>query len=305
MLYRILFLITVILLLQTVGKSQNQLEVEVDGYIEQIKIISGTPDGFFEQLPTTSDKNSAVSKLIELGMDAVPYLTTYLTDDSLTQAFVRGRRDRNFKKQVAVNEYVIYVIRKITDYEFFLPLKQNDSSELQKLEQQVISWWRDNHTKTLLERKIDEVNDSVHTNRFNAYKWLGREKAKEARIVLEQRIETLLTGEVNSLKQEEMAECAKSLAEIGDSDSIPAVEKVCKHFSYWMYRSYRPSEEGRSATDSGQITRLFKAYRALANLGQKDDALLILKEIENKYLQEMELSTQKEFLKNLTEVEKW
>lgn len=305
MLYRILFLITVILLLQTVGKSQNQLEVEVDGYIEQIKIISGTPDGFFEQLPTTSDKNSAVSKLIGLGMDAVPYLTTYLTDDSLTQAFVRGRRDRNFKKQIAVNEYVIYVIRKITDYEFYLPLKQNDSSELKKLEQQVVSWWRDNHTKTLLERKINEVNDSVHTNRFNAYKWLGREKAKEARIVLEQRIETLLTGEVNSLKQEEMAECAKSLAKIGDADSIPAVEKVCKHFSYWMYRSYRPSEEGRSATDSGQITRLFKAYRALANLGQKDDALLILKEIENKYLQEMELSTQKEFLKNLTEVEKW
>jgi hypothetical protein len=305
MLYRVFFLTIVILLLPTVGKSQNQLEVEVAEHIEQIKMISGTPDGIFEQLPTTSDKNSSVSKLIDLGMEAVPFLTPYLTDDSLTQAFVRGRRDRNFKRQIAVNEYVIYVIRKITDYEFYLPLKQNDSSELKKLEQQVFSWWRANHTKTLLERKIDEVNDSVHTNRFNAYKWLGREKAKEARIVLEQRIETLLKGEVNSLKQEEMAECAKSLAEIGDADSIQAVEKVCKHLSYWIYMSYRPSEEGRSATGSNQITILFKAYHALANLGHKDDALLILKEIENKYLQEMELSTQKEFLKNLTEAEKW
>jgi len=305
MLYRILLLITVILLLQITSKAQNQLEVEVGRQIEQIKEISGTSDGLFEKLPATNDKESPVSELIGLGMDAVPHLAPYLSDDSLTQAFVRGRRDRNFKKQIAVNEYVIHAIRKITDYEFYLPSKQNDSSELEKLEQQVVSWWQENHTKTLLERKIDEVNDPVHTNRFNAYKWLGREKAKEARIVLEQRIETLLTGEVNSLKQEEMAECAKSLAEIGDADSILAVEKVCKHFYYWMYRSYRPSEEGRSGTDSGQIARLFKAYRAFANLGQKDEALSSLKEIENKYLQEMELSTQKEFLKNLTEVEKW
>jgi hypothetical protein len=305
MLYRILLLITVILLLQITSKAQNQLEAEVGRQIEQIKKISGTSDGLFEKLPATNDKESPVSELIGLGMDAVPHLAPYLSDDSLMQAFVRGRRDRNFKKQIAVNEYVIYAIRKITDYEFYLPSKQNDSSELEKLERQVVSWWQENHTKTLLERKIEEVNDPVHTNRFNAYKWLGREKAKEARIVLEQRIETLLTGEVNSLKQEEMAECAKSLAEIGDADSISAVEKVCKHFYYWMYRSYRPSEEGRSATDSGQITRLFKAYRAFANLGQKDEALSSLKEIENKYLQEMELSTQKEFLKNLTEVEKW
>ncbi len=118
MMYRILFLITVILLLQTTSQAQNYLEVEVAGHIEQIKIVSGTSDGLFEKLPTTSDKNSSVSKLIGLGMDVVPFLTPYLTDDSLTQAFVRGgKRDRNAKRQIAVNEYVIFVIRKITDYE--------------------------------------------------------------------------------------------------------------------------------------------------------------------------------------------
>ena len=309
MLYRILFIAAVILLLQTVSKAQNQFDVEVARQIEQIKKISGTSDGEFEKLPATSpatsDKDSPVSKLIGLGMDVVPHLTPFIADDSLTQAFVRDRRDRSSRRQIVVNEYVIFVIRKVTDYEFYLPSKQNDASELQKLQQQIVSWWQENHTKTLLERKIDEINDPVHTNRFNAYKWLGREKAQEGRLALEQRIETLLTGDVNSLKQSEMAECAESLAEIGDANSVTAVEKVCEHSSYWMYMSFRPSEEGRSGTDSGQITRLFKAYRALAILGQKGEALLSLREIERKYLQEMELCTQKEFLKNLTEAEKW
>jgi hypothetical protein len=72
-----------------------------------------------------------------------------------------------------------------------------------------------------------------------------------------------------------------------------------------MYMSYRPKEEGRSGTGSDQIATLFKAYKALASLGFKDEALSHLEALKSKYLAEMESSTQEEFLNKLESAIDW
>jgi len=220
------------------------------------------------------------------------------------------------KRTALVNEYVIFVINRIAEHNFYLPPESDRTqrygtpnparpTNISELELQIRSWWKENQTKSLLERKIEDVNDPIHDNRFAAYEWFGRTKAMEGRDPLEQRIDALLTGQVDSLKQTEMAACAEALAQIGDSTSAPTVRKVCNHLSYWLSMRYRPKEEGRSAGWSNQIGTMSKAYRALASLGFKDEALSRLEDFKSRYLGEMDTSVQEEFLKEFESAKTW
>jgi hypothetical protein len=176
---------------------------------------------------------------------------------------------------------------------------------IEELQVQINAWWRNNRTRTLLDRKIDDVNDPIHENRFSAYEWLGRTKAEAGRLPLERRIDSLLTGEVNTLKQCEMAACAESLAKVGTVQSADIVRKVCDHLSYWVHMSYRPVGEGRAGRGSMQLSDLFRAYHALSSLGFKDEALSRLQELELKYYGEMDPLTKQEFLRNLENARNW
>ncbi len=296
-------LIAIIFLSQVTYAAQPDLKTQVAQQVERIKTISGSSENLFFELPSTSRNDGPISELISYGMDALPYLTRYLADTSLTQAYRIHGSGR--KRQVAVNEYILYVINKIAEHNFSPPYDPDGVLDDEALQSRILSWWQENKSKSLLERNINAVNDPDHSNRFSAYQWLGRARAKEGRLPLEQRINALLIGEVNSLKQSEMAACAENLGEIGNSDSVLVVRKVCDYLSYWLCMSYRPIEQGRSGTGSGQISDLFKAYRALATLGFKDEALSHLRELRTKYLNEMEPSTQQEFLHNLEEAERW
>lgn len=294
---------TAILLVQVTNAAQVNLETRVVQQVERIRTISGSSENLFMELPATSHRGGPVAELISYGMDAVPYLTPYLADTSLSQAYKVHGSGR--KRQAAVYEYIIHVINKISDHNFSASFTQDGLPDSKALQRQVLSWWRENRSKSLLERKLDDVNDQDHSNRFSAYEWLGRARATEGRLALERRIETLLTGSVDSLKQSEMATCAESLAKIGDRDSTPVVRQVCDHLNHWFGMSYKPIEEGRSAKWSGQITELFKAYHALALLGFRDEALAKLKELESKYFKEMESPDQREFLRTLAKTEQW
>jgi hypothetical protein len=78
---------------------------------------------------------------------------------------------------------------------FYLPPEQSDAARIagatvdpalpkniEELQNQINAWWRNNKTKTLLDRKIEDVNDPIHENRFSAYGWLGRTKAEAGRL---------------------------------------------------------------------------------------------------------------------------
>lgn len=296
MLYRAL-LITLTFLSQVTDASQPDLKARVDQQVGRIRTISGSSDNLFFELPLP------IAELIGYGMEAVPYLTPHLADASLTQAYrVRGS---GRKAQVAVNEYILYAINRIAEHDFYPSYNSDGSLEAEALQSRILSWWRENRSKSVLERKIDDVTAADHPNRFSAYEWIGRTRAKEGRLPLEQRIDDLLTGEVNTLKQSEMVACAESLGKLGANDSAEAVRKVCDHLSYWFHMSYRPIEQGRTATWYGQVDDLFKAYRAIAALGFKDEALSHLRGLGTKYLAEMEPSTQEKFLLKLEEAEQW
>ena len=210
------------------------------------------------------------------------------------------------------------MINKITEHNFYLPEEQSEAAKkvgafvdpnlpktIEQLQDQINKWWRQNSSKSLADRKIDDVNDPIAENRFAAYEWLGRTKAEAGRLPLERRIESLLTGEVNSLKQSEMASCAESLAKIGRLQSGDLVRKVCDHLSYWVEMSYRPLSEGRAGHGSMQLATLFKAYHALSSLGFKEEALKRLQDIKLKYFEEMDRSTQQEFERNLAIALDW
>lgn len=314
--YCILLLIVIIALQGKTFGAQLDLKANVAEQVNRIRSTSGySEQGFFE-LPGVSlhKEDSPVSQLINYGMEVIPYLIPYLSDSTPTQAYRTHGNGR--KRRALINEYIIFIISKIAEHEFYLPPELDGAQihntatvgvprDITELENQIRIWWQQNQAKSLLERKLNDLDDPIHNNRFSAYEWLGRERVYEGRIQLEERINSLLIGPVDTLKQSEMAACAESLSQIGDSKSVQAVRKVCEHLSYWIYMSYRPVEEGRSGVGSGQISTLFKAYQALARLGFKEEAISHLEEIKMKYLKEMELSFQEEFLDRLQKATGW
>jgi hypothetical protein len=69
--------------------------------------------------------------------------------------------------------------------------------------------------------------------------------------------------------------------------------------------SLRPVGEERAGIGSMQLSDLFKAHHALSSLGFKDEALSRLQELESKYYERMDQSTQQEFHRNLENARNW
>ncbi|EMY14811.1 hypothetical protein LEP1GSC043_4257 [Leptospira weilii str. Ecochallenge] len=309
----------------------DDLKRKVTEQVERIKTISEIfewPSGICTWPSGEIPDPYPIFELEKIGMVSIPYLIPYLSDASPTQTkqtIKRKTMNYNFKIHtsiVTVNEYIACIISRIADHEFYLSRGKDDEgndddngdslrdslddpNKIREFQTQIADWYKKNKHRSLGERKLDDLDDVFHYNRLAAYSWLGQSKRKEYRLPLENKIKKLLKGEVNSSKDSEMVECARALSQIGDPKSTAVVRKVTDHLSYWIYMQYRPSEEGRSAGGSSDIPELFGAYKALAKLGQKKEALIRLKELERKYLKEMEQHTQNKFTENLKEAEKW
>jgi len=316
--YLTLLLVTVFSSMQIAYGTQIDKKTIVAQQVERIKLMSGNSEEGFGELPgiSTLDDTEPVPQLIKYGMDVIPDLVPYLADKSFTRAY--RYHSSGWTQRARVNEYIILVINRITEHNFYLPPEQTEAAriagatvdraipkDINELQDQINTWWRKNRARTLLDRMIDDVNDPVHENRFTAYEWLGRTKSEAGRVPLERRIDSLLTGEVNSLKRSEMATCAESLGKIGSVQSADPVRKVCDHLRYWTDLSFRPVEEGRSSLGSMELSDLFKGHHALAALGFKDEALSRLHELESKYYGQMDQSTQQEFGRNLENARNW
>lgn len=280
--------------------AEPDLEKEVANCVERIKTISGVSEEVMWSLPGRDEP--PISDLEGYGMAAIPLLAPYLSDTTPTKAarLHGSRRTRT----ATVNEYIGYVINRIADHYFYLPKDHDsvdilgdeplvDARKIKAFQVQIHDWYKRNKDKSLAERKLDDLNDAFHYNRFASYKWLKESKLKEGRSPLEHQIETLLKNEGRSLAQSEMVACAEALAAIGDVRSTDVVRKVCDHLSLTGYST---------------IPNLFGAHRSLAALGQKQEALTRLNELKQKHLKEMEVrdpGTQKEFLQRLDGAEKW
>lgn len=290
---RLLILSLMFLSIQTLCFAQTDLKMEVAKQVERIKSLKGSSSMGFGELPYAPEvnflpKDNPIKVLIDMGMDAVPPLLPHIADNSLTQAY--KRHGSGWREQATVSEYIIFVIWRITDHTFAgkYPDKKLDVEDYQD---QALAWWKKNHSKSLSERKLKEVNDPIHTNRFSAYEYLG--KTKQGRELLEKRIEMILPESNSSLIRSELTSCAEALGKIGDIESAKSVRKVSEQLSYWI----------KNHPDTYLFTNKFKVLKVLALLGFKEEAWSGLRELKEKYINKMGGFTQKDFFRVLQEVE--
>jgi hypothetical protein len=170
----------------------------------------------------------------------------------------------------------------------------NDPMVLHWFQFQVEHWTAIHVNKSVLARKIADLNDACHLNRFDAYRWFKDSRSAEGRVPIERRIAFLLDeARLNTLSQSEMTACAEALAAIGDWRSVPAAQRVCDHL--WKNPIHA----------SGRIEEVSRAYRALSSLGQRERALAELKSYSDKYSETLEPRTGRELAQVLKEAEDW
>lgn len=234
----------------------------------------------------------------------IPYLTNTVATKSTVSSgpynFLSGER-----RPVQLNEYIANIIVRVAGHEFYLasgdeivlrlgdsPLK--DPVIIGWFQNQIKHWCSININSSLERRKIADVNDWFHYNRFNAYRWLGTSKSTKGRLPLERRVEYLIDADsLDTMKRSELAACAEALGEIGDRRSVAAVRDACHYIrDYPEYSSFSNYD-------------LFQAYHALATLGEKPAALTELKRYSDEHLRGAEPRTQQEFSDKLKESQSW
>ncbi|MCK4789424.1 MAG: hypothetical protein KAV87_37120 [Desulfobacteraceae bacterium] len=269
--------------------------------------------GSFDILSWRKDSNEPMDLLYKMGVNVLPVLAGALSDQTPTRTITTNRWEE--KRVWKVNELIAVLIRRIADRDFAIGEYPNDRrivdirhfSELAPgFATFVLKWYQENKDKTWEERKIADLESDVPPNRLGAIKWLGKHKVHGAIDHLIFHIDNILSGEVvSSSTHWEISAAAFALGQIGDSKGFEAVKRACDHLSYWIYMSYRPIEQGRSAKTSGQIYRLFRAYQGMALLGHKEQALGELNRLFQKYGKEMENGTRKEYKEWLQRASKW
>jgi hypothetical protein len=172
----------------------------------------------------------------------------------------------------------------------------------------VLDWYAANRNRTQADRKIADVSDVWFRNRFDAIIWLGGNRVKGGRAPIAARVDAHYADEKrspNTTARAEMSHCALALGQIGDKSSLGQVQRVCEDIVYWLDLAYQPAPPVRWSADSALNEDLFRAYRRLALLGKKDDALKELTRLRDAYGVAMEADTKKDFEKRLTEAKDW
>jgi hypothetical protein len=257
--------------------------------------------------------DNPMARLFGMGLDVLPVLVKALDDGTPTKTATEVRPGR--KRRWKANELVALLISRISDRVFAIVQGENEVDlgdvgthpdlipQFQKL---VLAWYIKNAKKTLAERRIADVDSDVLRNRLDAIEWIGEHREKAGQKAILDRIDAIFAAKkASSSVDAELAACALALGRIGDKATTHAVRRICKHFSYWTYMSYRPLTEGRSGRYSSQDYYLFRAYQGLALLGAKDEALRELRRLYDAYSSEMEPGTRKEFQNCLEAADRW
>jgi hypothetical protein len=256
--------------------------------------------------------NSPVNRLFELakggqpdGMMGVNDLLPYLTNTSPTGLMSYSTRQ---ERPYQVNEVIAEIITRVAGHHFYIASGDNIVLHLRDCASitnaNIIGWFHDQIEQWCLRygnypvenRKIVDLNDWFHYNRFDSCRWLGKAKSAKGRVPIERRIDYLLNEtplRLDTLMQSEMVVCAKALASIGDQRSADSVKKVCDHL--W----HNPIHA------SGRIQELYDAYQAWAKFGNKAQALEELQSYKNKYEAKLEPSMQRELQDRLRDAEGW
>ena len=257
--------------------------------------------------------NNPMAVLYKMGLEVLPVMVEALDDGTPTKT-VTGMRPKQ-RKVWKVNELAALLICRIADRQFALIQGEeevwiNNVEEhrnlIPRFKKLVLDWYAKNGKKTLAERRIDDVDSDVLWNRLHAVEWIGEHREKAGQKAVLDRINVIFASKVASSDVDaELSACNLALGQIGDKKTIDSVRRICKHFSYCTYMFYRPLNEGRWGMYSNFNSYLFDAYKGLALLDEKEEALQELRRLYDTYSAEMESHAHKEYGERLEAAKRW
>ncbi len=252
-----------------------------------------------------------------MGIDILPVLAEALDDTTPTQTpnYVFDTEETGPTHKVRMwqaNEIVAMLICDVAHREFGDRRRHGDNISIKligsrpdlvpKFKKDVLSWYAENKGKTMSERMIKQLSDRQHINRYNAIIWLSAKKDKAGREALLKRFQRIPdaqpAGNRHGELESELAMCALALGQIGDSRDLDIVRKICKYFSEKVEMS-TPQEYSFSA---GMV---FEAYRGLALLGKKEEAMKELHRLYDDYSTSMGTVAADNFRDKLEQAKNW
>jgi hypothetical protein len=275
-------------------------------------IMSGTYlPGTFSAPPRPIDTSrippphDAMYLLYNMGIDVLPVLTEALDDTTLSQTFrcdshkvgydghnMVPIRTRAWK----VNELVGMLICAIAERRFVIIEKGRRWSIVQvadapalvpKFQKLVLNWYAKNAKKTQVQRKIYQISDDDADNSANAVLWLGNHKAKAGQNAILRHVDSILAAKAGiASHSSELAASAQALGQLGDPDNLGVVRRICRYFS-------EPVEGAEPPGIRFPCIDVFVAYHGLSHLGEKEQALVELKRLYEKYSAQMDDSSRR------------
>jgi hypothetical protein len=124
---------------------------------------------------------------------------------------------------------------------------------------------------------IDDLRDEFPENRSLAIRWIAYNKDKAGQAAIVKRAEEILADK-NTIDSQanELADCALALGILGDAGNLDLVKRICKHFMSFAQVNDLSGPECN-------CNQLFRAYRGLALLGKKEEALTELERLYDHY----------------------
>lgn len=257
--------------------------------LARVRLLQG---GFFAHVPRVPDFDG-------LGLDALPVLTEALADTTPTLAVYTGR-SRQGLYPVRVNEVVGGAIVGLAGRNFVIgpsPHERtlddggvSDPALVPAFRRMVLDWYAWEGRKPFVDRMIGHLRDGWFRNRLDAVEFLGRGKVRKSVPGIVQYVDRTLAAadrQGDSLLDDEMAEGALALGQIGDRAGLPAVRRVCRHLSADMKR--------QGVTTSGTLDALFRAYGGRALLGDKAGGLAELQTLYAQCSARMDSSERREY----------
>jgi hypothetical protein len=105
--------------------------------------------------------------------------------------------------------------------------------------QAVREYYRRSGHKTLVQSKVEDVEDPVERNRIQAMRWLGSHQCAAGASALRTRIARIVGQEMtarNSMFDGEVATAAQALGEIGDRSATASVKAACGYLRRGAWR---------------------------------------------------------------------
>jgi hypothetical protein len=243
--------------------------------------------------------------LCAMGVDAVPALVEALGDRSDTNTVTHPGRGRTGERRVwKLGDLAARILFDTCGRNFTVGPMENQKSLLDldpavvpELQRIILDWYASNRGASEVELRIQALEEPDGGNRLRAAEWLAYHRSAEGAVPIERALDRSLARKVKtSLDDREIAELAKSLGRIGMESSLPAVRRAL---------AYHDDLFGRAPRESERLICLFLCYRALAELGQVEEAVSRLEVLYAEKQSELDEYHRQRFQQQLKDARAW